>query len=49
MHSMDLHYHPLFNRWLSEVTEADGEIFGEVMALLTALEVHGRDLDDERR
>lgn len=49
MHDMDLHYHPLFNRWLSEVAEVDEEVFGQVMALLTALEVHGRDLDDERR
>lgn len=26
MHIMDLHYHPLFNRWLSEITEADGRL-----------------------
>jgi len=46
---MEVRYHPLFERWLLELAEADEEIFGEVMALLTALETHGRDLDDERR
>ena len=46
---MELRYHPLFERWFAELAEADEEIFGEVMALLTALETHGRDLDDERR
>lgn len=46
---MEVRYHPLFEVWLSELAEADEEIFGEVMALLTALEEHGRDLDDERR
>lgn len=46
---MEVRYHPLFERWLAELAEADEEIFGEVMALLTALETHGRDLDDERR
>lgn len=45
---MEVRYHPLFERWLTELAEADEEIFGEVMALLTALEEHGRDLDDER-
>jgi len=47
--SMDVRYHPLFERWLAELAEADEEIFGEVMALLNALETHGRELDDERR
>lgn len=46
---MEVRYHPLFERWLKELAGADEEIFGEVMALLTALEEHGRDLDDERR
>lgn len=46
---MDVRYHPLFERWLTKLAEADEEVFGEVMALLTALEEHGRDLDDERR
>jgi hypothetical protein len=46
---MEVRYHPLFERWLAELAEADEEIFGEVMALLTALETHGRDLDDEPR
>ncbi|MGH9113900.1 MAG: hypothetical protein ACRDZN_16615 [Acidimicrobiales bacterium] len=46
---MEIRYHPLFGRWLTELAEADEEIFGEVMALLIALEEYGRDLDDERR
>jgi hypothetical protein len=46
---VDVRFHPLFERWLVELADADEEIFGEVMALLTALEEHGRDLDDERR
>jgi hypothetical protein len=46
---MEVSYHPLFQRWLVELAEADEEIFGEVMALLTALETHGRDLHDESR
>ena len=46
---MEVRYHPLFERWLKDLAEADEEVFGEVMALLTALEVHGRDLDDEDR
>lgn len=49
VHLMELRYHPLLERWLLELAESDEEIFGEVMALLTALETHGRDLDDERR
>lgn len=46
---MEVHYHPLFKRRLVGLAESDEEIFGEVMALLTALENHGRDLDDEDR
>jgi hypothetical protein len=49
VHLVEVRYHPLFERWLAELAEVDEEIFGEVMALLTALETHGRDLDDERR
>jgi hypothetical protein len=49
VHPVEVRYHPLFERWLIELAEADEEIFGEVMALLTALEDHGRDLDDENR
>ncbi len=49
MHLVEVRYHPLFERWLAGLAEADEEIFGEVMALLTALETYGRDLDDERR
>jgi hypothetical protein len=46
---VEVHYHPLFERWLVELSDADEAVFGEVMALLTALEEHGRELDDERR
>jgi hypothetical protein len=49
MHGVEIRYHPLFERWIAALAEADEEIFGEVMALLTALEEHGRDLDDQRR
>jgi hypothetical protein len=49
VHLVEVRYHPLFERWLAKLAEADEEVFGEVMALLTALETHGRDLDDERR
>jgi len=48
MHTVEVRYRPLFEQWLAELAGADEEIFGEVMALLTALEEHGRDLDDER-
>ncbi len=44
---MEVQYHPLFERWLTELADGDEEIFGEVMALLVALEQHGRKLDDE--
>ena len=44
---MEVRYHPLFERWLTELADLDEEVFGEVLALLTALEVHGRNLDDE--
>lgn len=46
---MELRYHPLFERWLTGLAEADEEVFGEVMGLLNALETCGRDLDDESR
>mgnify|MGYP000874901664 CR=1 FL=1 len=46
---MEVRIHPLFQRWLAALAEADEEIFGEVMASLAALETYGRDLDDERR
>lgn len=49
MHDVEVRFHPLFERWLMALAEGDEEIFGEVMALLTALEEHGRDLDDEDR
>jgi hypothetical protein len=46
---VELRYHPLFERWLAELADADDETFGEVMALLIALEDYGRELDDEDR
>lgn len=46
---MELVYHPLFEKWLAELADGDEEIFGEVMALLDALETHGRELNDEAR
>ena len=46
---MEIEYHPLFERWLAELADGDQEIFCDVMALLTALEDYGRDLDDEAR
>ena len=46
---MDVRYHPLFERWLEALAGADEESFGEVMALLGALEQHGRDLEDAAR
>ena len=49
VHLVEIRYHPLFERWLTELADANEEVFGEVMALLTALEEHGRDLDDEER
>jgi hypothetical protein len=49
VHVVEVRYHPLFERWLAELADTDEEVFGEVMALLTALESHGRDLDDESR
>lgn len=49
VHLVEICYHPLFRQWLVELAEADEEIFGEVMALLTALEQHGRDLHHEDR
>ena len=46
---MEVRYHPLFERRLTELAEADEEVFGEVMALLTAVEECGRDLEGEAR
>jgi hypothetical protein len=46
---VEVRYHPLFERWLEKLAGADEEVFGEVMALLTALEQHGRNLGDDAR
>jgi hypothetical protein len=31
VHLVDVRYHPLFERWLAELADADEEVFGEVM------------------
>jgi hypothetical protein len=46
---VDVRYHPLFDHWLGMLATGDEEVFGDVMALLNALESYGRELDDERR
>lgn len=46
---MEVRHHPLFVRWLEEMAVQNEEIFGELMALLEALEDYGRELDDEQR
>jgi hypothetical protein len=46
---MEVRYHPFFESWLVALVGADEEVFGDVMALLTALERHGRDLEAEAR
>ncbi len=43
---MEVRHHPLYVRWLTTLAESDEEVFGEVMALETALEHHGRALGD---
>ena len=43
---MEGRHHPFFEQWLAELADADEEVFGEVMALLSALEQHGRNLED---
>jgi len=42
----DVFLHPLFQDWLAELGEANIEVLGDVMALITALEEHGRHLGD---
>ncbi|MXW57212.1 MAG: hypothetical protein F4X68_01520 [Acidimicrobiia bacterium] len=46
---MEVRQHPLFNAWLKELAGADQlqDVFGEVMALISALENHGRDLEGD--
>lgn len=46
---MEVRHHPLFVRWLEAVAGHDEEVFGELMALLEALEDYGRELEDEQR
>ncbi len=42
---MEVQLHPLFKSWLNELAD-DLEVLVEVMALINALEKHGRDLGD---
>lgn len=46
---VEVRQHPLFNAWLKELAGADQlqEVFGEVMALINALESHGRELEGD--
>ncbi|MGO9873798.1 MAG: hypothetical protein ACLPVY_08350 [Acidimicrobiia bacterium] len=46
---MEVRYRPFFEQWLAELAEVDEEVFGEVTAPLSALEQHGRDLEDDAR
>jgi hypothetical protein len=41
--------HPLFDRWLGQLAANDDllEVFGEVLALLEALDTYGRELEDD--
>jgi hypothetical protein len=41
---VDVRYHPLFDRWLGMLATGDEEVFGDVMALMIALETYGRSL-----
>lgn len=46
---MEIQYHPAAEKWLAEIaTDVElVEVFGEVMALITALEKYGRSLEGE--
>lgn len=46
---MEILYHPAAGQWLTEIASDDEliEVFGEIMALITALEKYGRSLDGE--
>lgn len=46
---MEVRHHPLFVRWLEEMADQNEEVFGELMALLEALEDYGHELEDEQR
>ena len=43
---MDVRYHPLFDRWLGELAAGDEDVFGDVMALLNALDQYCRKYDE---
>jgi len=46
---VEIQYHPAAEKWLAEIaTDVElVEVFGEVMALITALEKYGRSLEGE--
>lgn len=43
---MRVRYHPQATNWLKQLAQEDDEVFGEIMALIKALEVSGHQLDD---
>jgi hypothetical protein len=43
---MKVRFVPKFARWLTSLASEDQEVFGEVMALINALEIHGKDLEN---
>lgn len=46
---MELLRHPLFDRWLLQLAADEDllEVYGEVLALLSALGTYGRELEDD--
>jgi hypothetical protein len=43
---MNIRFVPKFASWLTNLASDDQEVFGEVMALINALEIHGKDLEN---
>jgi hypothetical protein len=43
---MNIRFVPKFASWLTNLASDDQEVFGEVMALINALETHGKDLEN---
>ena len=43
---MKVRFSPQFESWLSVLASEDLEVFADVMALISALEVHGKDLEN---
>lgn len=46
MYMQRVSFEPRFQDWLGRLSEANIEVFGEVMALITSLEEYGRQLGD---